>query len=182
MRLFVGVVLPKEIKDELFSVHSLIKGNVAKVNWVSKKNLHITLKFLGNVEEREIPGIVERLKKVKFNSFEAKIGELRDFSRSRRAKVMWVGLTPEKEVIGLQQKVDSELLDLFGEADQKFSPHLTLGRVKLIKKPKEFSESVKDIKIKPLSFSIDAFYLIESRLTKDGPVYGAVEVFKPSNL
>ena len=181
MRLFVGVPLPKNIKDELFSVQKMFKGDVAKIKLVNKKNLHLTLKFFGNVEEKYLGEIINRLKRIKFKSFEANLAHFGDFSRSKHSKVLWVGLSPENKVVNLQQKIDSEFLDLFSE-DMKFRSHLTLGRVKFIKKSEKFSEIVESVGVDSKSFLIDSFCLIESKLTKDGPIYNILETFKPSNL
>ena len=178
MRLFVGIELPKEIKDELFKVQKSVPSNLAKINWVSKKNLHLTLKFLG---ETDVPleRIKEGLRSARFDSFKVNLSEINSFSTKYKGymKVLWAGIFPEKEVVSLQQGVDSALLSIFN-GDQKFSPHITLGRVKILKKKKEFSELLKKTTIRKLEFEIKNFKLFESKLTKDGSKYSILETFK----
>ncbi len=176
MRLFVGLFLPSEVKDELYKVQRSFPREVAKVNWISKKNLHLTLKFLGEVKESEVPKIVSLLKKVKFDPFEVSTGYPGMFSRNNSPSVIWVDLVPKKKVIELQQKVDAELLSVFS-SEQKFSPHLTLGRVKTVKKKDRFSKSFEEIKIQKKKFLITEFCLVQSKLTKDGPKYIVLERF-----
>ena len=67
MRVFVSVSLPTEVKDELYKVQKLISPSLAKIKWVPKKNIHLTLKFLGEVDN--IDDIRKKFSKVEFNSF-----------------------------------------------------------------------------------------------------------------
>jgi 2'-5' RNA ligase len=178
MRLFVGVYLPKEVKEELFGIQKRIKGNLAKIKWVSKKNLHLTLKFLGEVKDKDVKEISDRLRRVEFEPFEVGLSNrIGVFPNWASVRVLWVGLSPKEKVIKLQQKVDSELLDLF-KFDQRFNPHLTLGRVKFIKRKKRFIEVLKEISVKRVLFRVDKFYLIRSHLNKDGSVYEILESFE----
>ena len=174
MRLFIAITLPSEIKDELYNVQNNFNSSFAKIKWVSKKNLHITLKFLGDVDSTE--KIKERLEKIKFEPFELSLGNLDYFPNKKDMKIIWAEVFPKKEIISLQQKIDSEFLNEIS-TDQKFSSHLTLGRIKLIKKKKELLNYLDNIKLKEKSFKISEFHLVESKLTKDGPKYIILETF-----
>ncbi len=176
MRLFVAIELPKEVKEELFRIQSLIKPGVAKIKWVSKKNLHLTLKFIGETKVKS-EEIIKLLKKVEFKPIKCKLSKFGVFPSWDKIYVFWVDIEPKEEVIEMQQKVDSELLGLFNK-DQKFVPHLTLGRVKLVKHKKEFVDILKAVSVKPIEFEINEFKLMESKLTKDGPIYSEVETFR----
>ncbi len=173
MRLFVAAELPQEIKNELYALQKSFSPNLAKIKWVSKKNLHLSLKFLGEVDSEDLEKIKVRLNSIKFEQFSVSLSDLETFNNS---KILWHGISPKDKVIKLQQKIDEELLDIFN-SDQKFSPHITLGRVKLIKKEKEFLDSLKNVTIKPSKFEIKQFKLLESKLTKDGPIYAIIGEF-----
>tara|TARA_Y100000034_G_scaffold132665_1_gene196207 strand:+ start:1083 stop:1727 length:645 start_codon:yes stop_codon:yes gene_type:complete len=177
MRLFIGLILPSKIRDELFKVHKKISPDISKIKWISKKNLHLTLKFLGDVEKDVLSLIIKKLNKIKFDPFEVRLGNLNFFAKNGYVKIIWTEIIPKKEIIKLQQKIDQELLDIF-KFDQNFSPHLTLGRVKKIKKKEKFTKMLNDIKISNAQFKINNFYLIESKLTKDGSNY---VIFKEFN-
>ena len=174
MRCFIAVDLPEVIKDKLFNLQKKLSGD-AKIKWVAKKNLHLTLKFLGDIAEKRLEQIKEKLKEIKFKSFKVELDSLGVFPDEDYIRVIWVGLKPAGKVIELQQKVDSTLLGLGFEKDQRFHSHLTLGRVKFVKNKENLKEKLK-LKIKG-GFEIKNFKLMKSELTKDGPVYGTLETY-----
>lgn len=176
MRLFVAVNLPKEIKDYAYNLQRKINTGLAKIKWVYKKNLHFSLKFLGEVEEKRIDKIKKRLSEIKFEPFKIKCSKIGFFPSEKDIKVIWLGIEPKEKFIKLQQKVDEALLDLF-PGEQSFEIHLTLGRVKFVKKKKEFLGTIKEIEIEPIEFEIKNFQLMKSELNKSGPEYEIIEEF-----
>ncbi len=176
MRVFVGIDLPKEVKDYLFELEGKLNKGYAKMRWTIKKNLHLTCKFIGEVEEDKITEIKEKLSKIEVEPIKVKLSKLGWFPGGSQVRVIWVGVEPEDKINELQQKVDTELLDLY-PSDQKFVSHLTLGRVKFVKKKKEFLDMLKEVKIEPLKFEINGFTLYKSTLMSDGPRYEVLESF-----
>ncbi|MBT3324268.1 RNA 2',3'-cyclic phosphodiesterase [archaeon] len=168
MKVFVAVDLSKEIKDYLFDLQKEVKE--AKITWVSKKNLHLTLKFVGDIKEEKLPQIKEALSNIKFNKVKVNLGKLGFFPNQKSPKVIWVSLEPEDNIIQLQQKVDEALLTIF-PSEQLFQSHLTLGRVKLIRRDKDFQSSLDNIQIKPIELEISSIKLFQSELTRAGPRY-----------
>ena len=177
MRTFIEVDLPSKIKDYLFQLQKQISNNSAKITWVAKKYLHLNLKFIGGVSEEQLYDLKKKLEQVELNKFKVSLNKIGFFPDSNNIRVIWVGLKPEQDVIKLQQKIDSILINLF-PGDQRFQAHLTLGRVKFVKNKKDFVEKFKKIEVDPLEFEIDEFKLMKSTLTKDGPVYEVLEVYK----
>src|SRR3989344_6627379 len=175
MRCFIACDLPKEIKDYLFEIENKIRDSNAKINFVAKSRFHGTLKFLGDIDGNLLKEVKERLKKVRFKSFKVRLDKLGIFPNQNYIRVIWIGLKPAGKVIELQQKIDSELLDLF-KKDQEFSAHLTLGRVKFIKDKKKFLENLK-LKVEDKEFEINEFKLMKSELSKDGPNYFEIEKY-----
>lgn len=175
MRLFIAVDLSDEVKDYLFELQKSFKG-YAKVNWVAKKNLHLTLKFLGDIKDEELGDVKEILKEIKFDKFKICLKGAGVFPAKNIIRVLWVGLEPVDKIMALQKKVDETLLLKF-PADQRFLAHLTLGRVKLVKDKKKFLEVLEKIKVKDLCFDVNCFKLIESKLRKDGPQYTVLEKY-----
>jgi RNA 2',3'-cyclic 3'-phosphodiesterase len=179
MRLFAAIELPKEIKDYLFQLEKTLKRELpAKIAWVHKKNLHITLKFLGDIKEEEAAVVMANLDLVKIEPFELTLNEVGVFPHESNPKSFWVGLTPEKPLIKLQQAVDEETMK-FTPTSAEFTAHMTIGRVKALPKSKklEFQNKLKEIRIKPMKFEVDSFQLIKSQLTKDGPKYKVLEEY-----
>ncbi len=176
MRLFIAINLPSEIKDELYQIQGNFDKKFAKVKWVSKKNLHLTLKFLGQCDENKLEEIREKLKNISFNSFELNLGKIDYFPDKTDMKIIWINLFPKEEFLQLQKTIDSEFL-IDCSKDNIFSAHLTLGRIKLIKKKENFLGYFNNFRIKNKSFVVSEFHLIESKLTKDGPQYKVIETF-----
>ncbi len=171
MRLFIAINLPAEIKDYLFSLQGNVKD--AKISWVAKKNLHLTLKFLGEVNEGQLPIIKEKIK-IQSHKIEANLTDIGFFPSQRNPRVIWVGVEPEDQLIQLQQRVDEQLLSHF-HSDQSFKSHITLGRVKMIRRNESFSKTLKELEIKKLNFTIDSFQLMKSEIRRGGSVYEVLE-------
>jgi len=176
MRAFIAIPLPTEVKDILFDIQNQVGNDYAKIKWIAKKNLHLTLKFFPHASERKVEKIEELLKKIKLKPFEVKLDNLGYFPNANDIRVLWVGLKPDEGVMNLQGDVDSVLSSIF-EIEKRFNVHLSLGRVKLVKDKEKFLERLKEIKIPNLKFKICGFELIESKLTKDGPVYKILNKF-----
>lgn len=177
MRLFIAIELPEEIKAELKEIQAKIDKNLAKLRIVDPEKIHLTLKFLGEVEDSKIEKIKEKLKEIEFEPFELKIKDIGVFPSEKYIRVVWVGLEPEDKVAGLQQKIDNSLLQMF-KKEKDFKAHLTLARVKFVKEKEKFAESLKKIKVEEKFFKVNSFKLIKSTLTPEGPVYEDLEEFK----
>jgi|SRR3989344_7504188 len=174
MRLFSAVDLDLEIKNYL---NSLKFGNeYAKINWVPKKNLHITLKFFGDVSENKISHLDSLLKVVKFDKFKLKLNSLGFFPNEDSPNVIWIGVEPHDKFIELQKKIDEATL-IFSEKAVKLGAHLTLGRIKSIKNKQQFIKLIKSMRIKPIEFNVTDFCLFKSKLTKDSPRYKLIKSY-----
>ena len=141
MRCFIGIELPQQIKEDLSELQKQIGNEFAKIKWVEKKNLHMTLKFLGEVDEDLLKLTETALKNVKFRKFTTNIDNIGWYPNDNKINVIWVGLKPEKELLNLHGEVELKLGNLF-EKDERFSVHLTLGRVKHIKNKEKLLENL----------------------------------------
>lgn len=177
MRLFLAIDLPEKAKDYLYNFAKNLKRDYVKVSWVPKKNLHLTLKFFGDVEEKKLDELKAELKNIKQKPFKVKLKGIGFFPDEKEPRVIWVGISPEKDVIALQQKIDEALLLTF-PSDQKFQSHLTIGRIRAVKNPKEFAKAAKELKIEEIEFEINSFKLMQSTLAATGPSYRVIEEFK----
>lgn len=180
MRLFLAIDLPKEIRDHLFTIKDKFSKDFAKINWVAKKNIHLTLKFLGAVDDKLITKIVEKLNEINFNSFELELDKLGVFPNLNSIRVLWVDVKNFNKVIELQQDIEEKIINFF-EKDGEFSCHITLGRVKLIKNKNEFKNILKNLQVKNLKFRVENFTLFKSELSKDGPKYSIIQKFQAKN-
>lgn len=176
MRLFIAIDSSEGVKEYLSSLQSRLNNELAKTKFVGKDQMHLTLKFLGEVEESRLKEVKDKLNKIKFRHFSTKLKDLGVFPSLSHINVVWVGLE-DNGITRLQQDIDNSLLALF-EKDERFHPHITLGRIKFIKDKEKFVELIKKIKVEEKKFDISEFKLIKSTLTEQGPVYEVLETFK----
>jgi 2'-5' RNA ligase len=173
MRLFIAFDVSEEVKNYLSGLQKLLPED-AKLNFV--KEFHLTLKFLGDVDDSKVDHIKAMLSNADFTQFTAKTSELGVFPDEKVIRVVWVGLEPKDTINAFQKEIESALIDMFSK-DNRFHPHLTLARVKSVKDKKDFIEKLKKIPVKELEFSVSSFKLIKSELTPEGPVYEDVVEF-----
>ena len=177
MRLFVAIDISGDVKDYLRKISNNISSDYADVKLVNKNQMHLTLKFLGEVEEVKADVVKDNLRKIRFNRFKLKLSEIGVFPNEEYVKVVWVGLKENKTIMRLQQDIESSLSDS-SKKGKEFHPHLTLGRVRSVNEKVKFMEIIKSIRFDAKEFETDSFRLIMSTLTREGPVYDTIEIFK----
>lgn len=135
VRAFIAIPVPKAViqvlDDAVKNLDSCIGENVG---WVRTEGIHLTLKFMGNIETGIVERVLEAMSAVvsQFSPFELAISKLGVFPNPRRPRVLWSGVHGEIETLAaLQSAIDGALGELGLRQEQRaFSPHLTLGRVR----------------------------------------------------
>ena len=184
MRVFVAIDLPEDIKASLFhSSEFLQKSGLLRANFVEKENLHLTLKFLGDLEADSLEKVKDELKKINFKKFNASLGKVGSFPYEDYVKVLHVELNSENnEIKDLQKEVEVKLKGMgFKEEAREFSSHVTLARVHSLIKAQEnkqaFLDKLKSFKVPKDEFEVNKFILIKSELMAKGPVYKVIEEY-----
>jgi 2'-5' RNA ligase len=135
LRAFVAVEIPPEIRQAIENKTAPVRAalNASIIRWVPSANLHLTLKFLGDIS----PANVEMLSQIlsmevsQHQAFEIAFEGLGAFPNSRRARVIWIGIQAPAGLEALHRGIDSASVTLGYPAEKRpFSPHLTIGRVK----------------------------------------------------
>jgi 2'-5' RNA ligase len=180
MRLFVAYDLPDNVRKKLVEFQKQIGESEARIKWVEEKNIHLTLKFLGEVEEGKTKEIIKALESVKFKPFLTSISELGVFPSEKFIRVIWVGLKPFEPIEDLHERIENSLVTLGFLRDKRFQAHVTLGRVKFIRDKVSFLSKIKILKVSDISehFALDNFKLKKSVLTPKGPIYEDLRVFE----
>lgn len=170
MRCFIAIDIPEDISRKLKELQKQF-GNLASITF--PKIFHLTLKFLGEISERQLEEIKIILRRVKFKPFDLELTEIGSFPNDKRINVLWVGIKPAGRVIELQQDIEK---NLHGFAkDLRFHPHITIGRVKFVKE-REGIRKLLGNKIEG-EFRAENFKLIKSELTSEGPKYEDLEIY-----
>ena len=182
MRLFVAAEIPASVRDTLGQVQTKLRQRIAgagQLRWVAPERIHLTLKFLGNVDAswgKELPAVVATAVRDQ-PAFDLGIGGLGIFPNARAAKVLWVGLTGDLDALArLRDRVEEAMVGAGLPAEARpFRAHLTLARVPDGVHPHETAgaaaaedETIGDA---PTRFSIERVGLVHSVLGAEGPTY-----------
>uniref|UniRef100_A0A7J2TIA4 RNA 2',3'-cyclic phosphodiesterase n=1 Tax=Archaeoglobus fulgidus TaxID=2234 RepID=A0A7J2TIA4_ARCFL len=179
MRLFVAVDVDEEVRkkiDPLLLRLSKIQGLKA----VERENLHVTLMFLGEVNELRVGEIKSALERVKFSPFKINLKGVGKFPERGDARVIWIGVERDEELRELAEKVYSELKKLGFKRDKDFVAHLTVARLK--KRNREVEKVIEEFRnVEFGEMLVKDFRLKQSILKPTGPIYKDVHVFEGSS-
>ena len=175
IRCFIAIDFPKDIMNEIERVQKeLGKKKIWQGKLTERTNLHLTLKFLGEIPESKLEEVKKKLAEIKIPQFHSYLGNLGVFTPSF-IKIVWIHVI-SKEILELQKLVDEKLKDIF-KPESRFMSHLTIARIKKVKDNKLFLEELGKIKAQNMRFKVDDFVLVKSELTEKGPIYTDLERF-----
>jgi len=186
MRCFIAIDIDEKIRKAIADLQKQLAAKVdikkGDVKWVEPENIHLTLKFLGEVDDAKLPeirGITEQVASA-HNKFTLDIETVGSFG-GRSAKVVWVGAGKgADELLALQKDLDEHLTRAgYPSEEREFSAHLTLCRVRNPKAGIKLAEACKAFSDYKLgSISADALCVYQSQLTPAGPIYTLLASFK----
>lgn len=167
LRLFVGIEFPPELKLRL----SLLETGIPGARWVDPGNLHLTLRFIGEVDEGMASDIDEALARVRARRFTLELAGTGVFG-SNRPHALWVGVERDPDLVALRDKVEQSLIRMGLEPEgRKFTPHVTLARLRdpEIAGLRGFLAANAQFRAEPMP--VERFSLIASYPTKSGSIY-----------
>lgn len=182
MRLFIAVPIPADIDKKLEEIIARFKRTGADVKWVKPESIHITLKFLGETEEKkisEISSTIENLS-IKTTDLTAGVQGIGFFPDQKRPRVIWAGLQENKPFLSdAALKIDQSLSALgFEREKRRFSPHLTIGRFRSNRSLQALISETEKIKVSSFgNFPITCFNLYSSTLKPSGAEYKILRSF-----
>ncbi|HEV3447199.1 MAG TPA: RNA 2',3'-cyclic phosphodiesterase [Gemmataceae bacterium] len=135
LRTFIGVDIGKTIRDRAVALQEKLSPSTNGVKWVEPQNLHVTLLFLGEVDDREIPAVCRAVSEQTAGHlpFEMGVEKLGCFPHPRRPRVIWIGVGEgAQELCALHDGLEPPLLELgcYRREERRYRPHVTLGRVR----------------------------------------------------
>lgn len=180
IRSFIAVELSLPVQQKLDQVARQLQQKMSElpVRWVTVKNIHLTLCFLGDVSTSHLPQVISELQAEasQHQPFELTVGQLGAFPNANRPRVVWVGIQSPPVLAALQSGLAARMERLgYTNEEREFTPHLTLGRVTRTASPvevRQIGESVQQFEVGQLGVvTVEAVHLFKSDLTPTGAVY-----------
>ena len=187
MRVFIAIELPREIREKLSQNQAQLKITGADVKWVEPQNIHLTLKFLGEIDEKILPqiiGILEDIAKT-HKAFVMRLSSIGAFPKPSSPRVIWAGVDKGDLETKELAKILEEKLKNFGipAEDRPFSSHITIGRTRTGLNIRNLVQGLNNLLNnfagKNQEFAVGKITLFKSTLTPKGPIY---EILKEAVL
>ena len=176
MRAFIAVNISEQVRENFRRIENRLITSDADVKWVRPGNAHLTLKFLGEIEDNKTETIKSILEEISGQSktFEVGFSGLGFFPNEHRPRIIWIGINKGvNELRLLAEKIDDRMSSLGVEKEERgFSPHLTLGRFRSLKNLQELMKIIEKMRnFDAGCFMANGIHLIQSVLQPSGPVY-----------
>ena len=180
MRLFVAVVIPSVVRDNLAALVRELRTFAPEEKWVRVENLHVTLKFIGEAPEEKLEPIRQALARVRSDSpVKLDFRGLGFFPNEKHPRVFWAGIeaSPNLKKLAADIAMAGEKLGIPRE-QRPFSPHLTLARFATRRPPEKLQAPVRENMTREFgSLQTHQFHLIESKLKPSGAEYTTLQSF-----
>ena len=164
LRLFVGIDLPPDLKLRL----SLLAAGVPGAKWVDPGNYHLTVRFIGEVDEGQAADIDMALLQIRAPRFPLTLATVGHFG----LRMLWIGVERNPALQHLHEKIESALNRLgFAPEERRYTPHVTLARLKGAHESKLLSYLSEHALFRAAPFTVERFSLVASYLTKSGAIY-----------
>ena len=180
VRTFIAIELPKLVRERLIALQDQLSRDLAGVKWVGPDNLHVTLLFLGEVDNRELPALCRAVDGVTSTMppLLITIESVGCFPNPRRPRVIWVGVgTGADEIIALHDALEQPLLALgcYRREERKYTPHVTLGRLKGESAPSGLAGVLtKHQTWQAGDATVNEVHVMSSELMPQGPTYAVL--------
>ncbi len=174
IRLFVAIALPDAVADSL----ALIQAGVPGARWQTRDQLHLTLRFIGDVDGRDATAVDDALSLIEAPRFSLALKGVGEFG-GKNPHALWAGVSDKEPVVFLQRKIETALQRAGLPAEQrKFQPHVTLARLKGTPKGRVMDYLTDYALYTSASFDVEAFILYSSVLTPNGSLYRAERAYR----
>ena len=176
-RVFCAVELPEQLRAKLEDYIARLRKQAPDVaaSWSRVENIHLTLKFLGNVAIDQIATISAAASRAvkEFTAFEIEVGSTGVFPRPNRAQVLWIGVhDPSKQLSELQQRLENEYASAgFPKEDRAYRPHLTIARIRKPEGARQLAETHLGMQFKPMPVTVKELIVFRSELSSKGSRY-----------
>ncbi|MBI4640071.1 MAG: RNA 2',3'-cyclic phosphodiesterase [Candidatus Tectomicrobia bacterium] len=183
IRSFIAINFPEEIISEILAIQAQLKRSQSSVRWVEGKNLHLTLKFLGEISEEQVETVKVAMGATleRISPFFIELGGVGAFPNLKRPRIIWVGIHDPSDQLSLLYRRLEERLDQIGfvPEEKRFTPHLTLGRVRDARNVESLEGLIHSLREAEVGRAkISHIYLMKSLLTPQGSLYSSLASFE----
>ena len=181
-RSFAAIFPPPEVRQRIWDLSEGLKKAAGGVKWVERDNIHMTLRFFGDLTDSQLESVGACMRETARGDspFAVRLAGLGAFPSLSRARVIWVGMQEGRErLTRLADELERRFVEAgLGNTDKPFSPHLTIGRVKVPERNPRLEEAIRTLTFEGAEFMINGLTLTKSELRPGGPVYSPVVVAK----
>jgi len=183
IRAFIAIPLNPKIQRTIERIQDHLSKNNNNVNWVKPENIHITLKFLGDINTEQINSVKQALANLCQNTrpFKVELSRLGAFPHIDRPRTLWVGVIDSKQQLSrIAVSLNKALVKLGFQSGQKpFTSHITIGRIRSQKNINYLSQIMSEFSLPADSIqNIKSVILYQSTLTPQGPIYEPLHKIK----
>ncbi len=181
VRAFLAIDLDDDLKPKINKIIKQFKQIDTRIKYVELNNLHLTLKFFGEIDTEGLKLLENKIANVvsEFKPFNIKIKSCGAFPNNNHIKVIWIGIDEDSIIKELHDKLDDEFVKLGFDKDKKFSTHLTIGRMKSSKNKNQVKSTIEDFSdVEIGDMAVNSITLKKSTLTPSGPIYEDLKVFE----
>lgn len=172
MRAFIAVDLPESLKNHLSQIQEDLKTCNLECKWMKPESIHLTLKFLGDIDQKQLGQIKTILKQItsNFSCFEVNVDGFGFFPNEKRPRVFFLSTSEQERLKSIVDQLEKELEKIGFPIEDRFRSHLTLARIKSLKNIELLKEKTKDIKMEG-KLTVKELVLYKSTLTPRGAIY-----------
>ena len=182
VRAFIAVKISDEQRNSIAEVLDRLRRHDVSIKWVEPKNMHITLKFLGDTAEENLPQLFDAVEDALDGArrFELKLTGLGQFPPRKPPRVIWAGIESCYDSLkDLAHNIDTALKPFgFEPEKRKFSAHVTIGRVKNNRNIRSVTDDLEKIRFDTPGTTVSEVVFFKSDLTPKGPIYTPLKKFE----
>ncbi len=181
-RLFIAIDFPQDFIAELVAIQQqLQKLKLFEGKFIASEQIHLTLQFIGSVDEDFKQIIQNALRLIRYQSFEVCLGKLGILPNERYIRIIWVDCVAEA-LQELVRHIETALKSFMVLEDRKFLSHITLARVKQVHNKKKLMQALSNIQVPHVCCMVTDFVLKKSILTNKGPIYYNIEHYSLTKI
>ncbi len=185
IRCFIAIHLPQSVQEQITAYIERLKSLSHDIRWIKAENIHLTMKFLGEIPAERVDAVKKALYPLsdQFSQFNLNVSGAGCFPGKKNPRVFWLGMEQGKEnpLFAVHKWIEDHLFKLdFEKEKRRFSPHLTIGRVRA-RRDVDFSDVFNFLEnnpFSPIKFTVEKIFLMRSFLKPSGAEYQIIESYR----